>query len=95
MMDPEREKKPHQSTFVKQFCYYAIIFILQISLTLYSVVTVAITREDIIMVNTVGGTYDFTPSHVFIILGVGWTAFGLAQIFNLLYYLLHPSQVSL
>ena len=50
--------------------------------------------EDIIMVNTVGKTYNFTPSHVFITLGVGWAAFGLALIFNLLYYVLHPSDVS-
>ena len=49
--------------------------------------------ENITLVNTVGGTYDFTPSHVFITLGVGWAAFGLALIFNLLYYVLHPSQV--
>ena len=49
--------------------------------------------EDIIIRNTVGKTYIFTPSHVFITLGVGWAAFGLALVFNLLYYVLHPSQV--
>ena len=94
-MDPKRERRPHKSKFVKQFCYYSIIFVLQISLTLYSVVTVAMTKKDIVMVNTVGGTYNFTPSHVSITLGVGWGAFGLALIFNLLYYALHPSQVLL
>ena len=51
--------------------------------------------EDIIMENTVGTTYNFTRSHVLITLGVGWAAFGLALIFNFLYYVLHPSQVSL
>ena len=30
MMDPQRKKKSHQSKFVKQFCYYTIVFILQI-----------------------------------------------------------------
>merc|ERR1719282_2311815 len=50
--------------------------------------------EDIIMENTVGRTYNFTRSHVLITLGVGWAAFGLALIFNLLYYVLHPSQVN-
>merc|ERR1719300_977150 len=50
--------------------------------------------ENITLVNTVGRTYDFTPSHVFITLGVGWAAFVLALIFNLLYYVLHPSQVN-
>ena len=95
MMDPKREKRSHQSKFVKQFCYYTIIFILQISLTLYSVVTVATTKEDIVMMDTVGRTYIFTPSQVFITLGVGWAAFVLALILNILYYVLHPSQVSL
>merc|ERR1719300_6944 len=93
MMDPEREKRSHQSKFVKQFCYYTIVFILQISLT---AVTLAMTPvgENITLVNTVGRTYTFTPSHVFITLGVGWAAFGLALIFNFLYYVLHPSQVN-
>ena len=50
--------------------------------------------EDITLINTVGGTYTFTPSHVFITLGVGWAPFVLALMFNLLYYALHPSQVS-
>merc|ERR1719282_858081 len=50
--------------------------------------------EDIIMENTVGRTYNFTRSHVLITLGVGWAAFGLALVFNLLYYVLHPSQVN-
>jgi len=91
MMDSERVKKSHQSKFVKKFFYYIIVFMLQIGLTLY---TVAITKKDIIMVNTVGKTYIFTPSHVFITLGVGWAAFGLALVFNLVYYVLHPSQVN-
>ena len=30
MMDSKREKRPHQSKFVKQVCYYTIVFILQI-----------------------------------------------------------------
>merc|ERR1719300_23351 len=94
MMDPEREKRSHQSKFVKQFCYYTIVLTLQISLT---AVTLAMTPvgENITLVNTVGGTYTFTPSHVFITLGVGWAAFVLALIFNLLYYILHPSQVNI
>ena len=52
-------------------------------------------RDDINMVNTVGRNYNFTRSHVLITLGVGWAAFGLALIFNILYYALHPSQVLL
>ena len=61
------------------------------------VMTLAMSKvgENITLVNTVGGTYTFTPSHVFTTLGVGWAAFGLALILNVLYYVLHPSQVSL
>ena len=97
MMDPgpDIKRRSHQSKFIKQFCYYTIVFILQTSLTFYSVVTVATTRKDIIMFNTDGRTYNFTPSQVYITLGVGWAAFILALIFNLVYYVLHPSQVSL
>ena len=55
--------------------------------------TLVETGAGVTMVNTSGRTYNFTPSNVFITLGVGWGAFGLALIFNLLYYALHPSQV--
>ena len=51
--------------------------------------------RDIKMVNTEGKIYDFSPSQVFITLGVGWAAFILALIFNIVYYVLHPSQVCL
>ena len=106
MMDPKREKKPHQSKFVKQLCYYTIVFILQIrrvkiSIFNWKIISISLTAVTLVntgggvtMVNTVGRTYTFTPSHVFITLGVGWAAFGLALILNVLYYVLHPSQVS-
>ena len=51
--------------------------------------------NDITLFDTSRRTYNFTPFHVFVTLGVGWAAFGLALIFNILYYVLHPSQVSL
>ena len=64
-------------------------------MTLVMTLAMDMVGENITLVNTVGRTYNFTPSHVFITLGVGWAAFGLALIFNLLYYVMHPSQVSL
>ena len=33
-MDPTRVKRSHQSKFVKQFCYYTIVVVLQIMLVL-------------------------------------------------------------
>ena len=42
------------------------------------------------------GMSQFIPSEkVFVMLGIGWAAFGLSLIFNILYYALHPSQVTL
>ena len=64
-------------------------------MTLVMTLAMDMVGENITLVNTVGRTYTFTPSHVFITLGVGWAAFVLAQILNVLYYVLHPSQVSL
>ena len=38
--------------------------------------------------------YAISPSTVFATLGIGWAAFGLSLIFNILYYALHPSEVT-
>jgi len=82
----------HQSSFVKQLCYYIIVFIIQISLTLVTLLNTPL--EGITMVDKYGRTYIFTTSIVAITLAIGWAAFVLAMILNLLYYVLHPSQVN-
>ena len=35
------------------------------------------------------------PHKLLATLGIGWAAFGLSLIFNILYYALHPSEVTL
>ena len=65
------------------------------AVTVFNVLDPVGRGRDIKMVNTKGKTYDFTQSQVFITLGVGWAAFALALVFNILYYVLHPSQVFL
>ena len=46
------------------------------------------------MIDTDGNSHAITSSIVFTTLGIGWAAFGLSLLFNILYYALHPSQVS-
>ena len=69
------------------------ILIYSFSLT---VVTLVMTTsgETITMIDTEGYSHDLTSSTVFATLGIGWAAFGLSLIFNILYNALHPSQVS-
>ena len=59
-------------------------------------VTLVMTKagETITMIDTEGYPHDLSSSTVYTTLGIGWAAFGLSVIFNILYYALHPSQVS-
>ena len=51
--------------------------------------------KTITMIDTEGYSHDLTSTTVFVTLGIGWAAFVLSLIFNILYYALHPSQVTL
>ena len=46
------------------------------------------------MICTDGNSHPITSSTVFATLGIGWAAFVLSLVFNILYYALHPSQVT-
>ena len=50
--------------------------------------------ETIPMIDTEGNSRPITSTTVFTTLGIGWAAFLLSLIFNILYYALHPSQVT-
>ena len=60
-----------------------------------TVMTVLMMRdtESITLIDTTGREQKVTSSTVLTVLGVGWTAFVLSLGFNILYYVLHPSQV--
>ena len=51
--------------------------------------------KTIIMIDTDGDSHEPSSTTVFATLGIGWAAFGLSLIFNILYCALHPSQVTL
>ena len=107
-MDPAREKRPHQSKFIKQLCYYTIVVILQLRsafsifsrnikclLSLTVVIILLTSREqNIELIDTDGIPLEIPVSTFLQTLGIGWAAFGLSLIFNILYYALHPSQVN-
>ena len=110
-MDQTREKRSHQSKFVKLLCYYTIVVTLQIrsqhqvflkrfiiyffSLTLVTLVMTGAAGGTITMIDTEGYSHPISSSTVFATLGIGWAAFVLSLVFNILYYALHPSQVTL
>ena len=71
------------------------ILIYSFSLTVVTLVMTGAAGETITMIDTDGYSHDITSSTVFATLGIGWAAFGLSLIFNILYYALHPSQVTL
>ena len=79
------------STYIgKKYKLIDLIF----SLTVVTLVMTGAARETITMIDTAGYSHDLTSSTIFATLGIGWAAFGLSLIFNILYYALHPSQVS-
>ena len=50
--------------------------------------------KDIEMKGADGIIHEITSKTVLSTLAIGWAAFGLSLFFNLLYYSLHPSQVT-
>ena len=70
------------------------ILIYSFSLTVVTLVLTGAAGETITMIDTEGYSHPISSSTVFATLGIGWAAFGLALIFNILYYALHPSEVS-
>ena len=109
MMDrKEIKKKSHQSKFVKSFCYYTIVFSLQMGsvsshyfvlfspqLMVFSLTLfLTIEEEKVNMKDSqTGDSHLIDSSKVRIIMGIGWAAFVLSIFFNIVYYALHPSQV--
>ena len=67
---------------------------------LFSLTVITVTQvnelagETITMIDTAGYHHPITSNTVFTTLWVGWAAFVLSLIFNILYYVLHPSQVN-
>ena len=64
------------------------------SATVVTLVLTGAAGETITMIDTDGYSHGLTSFTIFATLGIGWAAFGLSLIFNILYYALHPSEVS-
>ena len=78
--------------YVHHGCYISLI--INYSLTIYVILELIANGENTRLVNSSGMAQDIPSSKLFATLGVGWAAFGLSLIFNILYYALHPSQVT-
>ena len=64
------------------------------SLTIYVIVVLITNGEKTRLVDSSGMSEFIRSYKVLTTLGIGWAAFGLSLIFNILYYALHPSQVT-
>ena len=71
-----------------------MIFTLFLSLTVATLV-MTVPGETIDMIDTNGHDHPITHYIVFKTLAIGWAAFILSLIFNILYYALHPSEVEM
>ena len=65
--------------------------VLEASGNLSSVIDIP--RLNLTMVDTFGTIHDVSSSNIFTILKLGWAAFVLSIVFNILYYVFHPSKV--
>ena len=70
------------------------ILIYCFSLTVVTLVMTGEAKGTLRMIDTDGYSHPISSSTVFATLGIGWAAFVLSLIFNILYYALHPSQVT-
>ena len=74
--------------------HYLLLF--YFSLTIFVIVVLTTNRENTTILVDSSGMSQVIPSHkVLTTLGIGWAAFCLSLIFNILYYALHPSDVTL
>ena len=72
------------------------LYCINCSLTIYVIVVLTTKTENTIkLVDSSGMSQDIPSDKFLTTLGIGWAAFGLSLIFNILYYALHPSQVNL
>ena len=65
------------------------------SLTIYVIVELIPNGENTRLVDSSGMSQSIPSYKLLTTLGLGWAAFGLSLIFNILYYALHPSEVTL
>ena len=73
-----------------------MIMFLTISLTIYVIVVFTTNEKNTMtLVDSSGMSHYITTYKLLVTLGIGWAAFALSLIFNILYYALHPSQVTL
>ena len=52
-------------------------------------------KNTMTLVDSSGMSHEAKSFKLLVTLGIGWAAFCLSLIFNILYYALHPSQVTL
>ena len=88
-----KKKVLHESTLVRQTLYFCLFFILLLSLTVATLVSMDHTKG-LTLVDQFGKRKVLTATFCYKLLGIGWASFILAWIINIVFYCVHPSKVS-
>ena len=91
LKDEGKKKVLHESTLVRQTLYFCLFFILLLSLTLVTLVSLDHTKG-FVLVDQFGRSQDLGATFCYKLLGIGWGSFILAWIINICFYAIHPSK---
>ena len=86
-----KKKVLHESTLVRQTLYFCLFFILLLSLTVVTLVSLDDTQS-ITLVDHSGDSKVLEATFYYKLLGIGWASFILAWIINICLYAIHPSK---
>ena len=86
-----KKKVLHESTLVRQSLYFCLFFILLLSLTVATLVSMDHTKG-LTLVDQRGYKEVLTATFCYKLLGIGWGSFILAWIINICLYAIHPSK---
>ena len=88
-----RKKVLHESTLVRQSLYFCLFFLLLLSLTVATLISLVTTRG-LTLVDQFGYSRVLGEDGTFCykLLGIGWGSFLLAWIINIVFYCVHPSK---
>ena len=86
-----KKKVLHESTLVRQSLYFCLFFILLLSLTVATLVSLD-PDQGFTLVDQDGNRNVLAATFCYKLLGIGWGSFILAWIINICLYAIHPSK---
>ena len=88
----EQQKHWHESSFIKQFVYFFVLYIINTGLTVSTFVNMDHSKA-LNLTDVNGMEHAIEPYHICVMLALGWTCFFSSYVMNFIYYKIHPSGV--